>query len=129
MHGWAGREARDQAQGRPEERDPRDRQWQAALTEVGSALKAGGLSVSQRGMAFDSVDVMGYPLPVFMAAAAPYAHDLATMLTTVLKAWIDGRPGRGFELHEGDFHLKVDDVSDLPRVEAFVAALRHAREG
>ena len=113
----------------PEDTDPRDRQWQRELSAFAESLRHAGIPCHQRAFTMDSVDVLGYPLPVFLAAMAPYSHDLATSLTALVEAWIKSRPGRGFELHEGDFHLKVDDVRDGPKVMALVAAIRDAREG
>lgn len=43
-----------------EPKDPRDRKFQDELNEFSKSLRSAGLKVSQRGMAFDTAEFLGY---------------------------------------------------------------------
>ncbi len=64
---------------------------QQEIAAVGRGLHASGVPYTQRGMAFDAVDAVGYGLPEFALAIAP---DVIHAIEAVLIAWIGARARR-----------------------------------
>jgi hypothetical protein len=73
----------------PPERDPR---IQEELRAFSKSLRSAGLTVSQRAIAFDSADAVGYPIGQFVIQLAQTGVPAA--LAAGLGAWLHARYGR-----------------------------------
>lgn len=89
--------------------DPRAPAFQADIGAFADGLRREGVRYSQRGMAFDAVDVMGYPLPEFVVAVTPIAVAVIGGVVDLVKKWMETRPGRGVRFKDGDRY--VEDAS------------------
>jgi hypothetical protein len=99
--------------------DPKlaDPKFQEELRGFSKALRSAGIDYSQRAMAFDAADGLGYPLPEFLIAfSAPIAA-----LAALCGAWVQGRYGR-------KVRIKISDVEAEARtIEAIEHLLKRAQ--
>ena len=72
--------------------DPKvnERSFQEELGSFGAALRSAGVKYTARGMAFDSVDALGYQLPEFYV----FLGSSITAVAALCGAWIQARYGR-----------------------------------
>ena len=112
-------------EGGPEDPPVRDRAFQDELNVFSATLRASGAKVSQRGLAMDSVDGGGYPLPEFVidllkVAAAPMA--------ALCGMWLQAKFGRKVRLKIGDVEAEgrsTEEIEELlERAKAFQADVR-----
>jgi hypothetical protein len=91
----------------PQENEPAFQEELGAFT---TSLLATGLTYSQRGMAFDTVDGGGYPLPEFVIDLGP-AVIAAT--AAVCGAWVTARYGRKVRLKIGDVEAEGRTAEEI----------------
>jgi len=92
--------------------DPRVNQpeFQQELSEFSQSLRAAGVTSSQRAMAFDSIDAVGFPLPEFVIVLGP---AIVTALGVACVAWIQGRNGRKIRLKVGDVEAEARTPEEI----------------
>ena len=108
-----------------EGKDPRDPAFQAELGQFSRRLHIAGLKVSQRGMAFDSVEHLGYPLPEFTVA---FVSGASTVIGAALGAWLKGRYGRKARLKVGDIEAEAQTVEEVEKLLATAQAFQARQE-
>ena len=97
-----------------ESKDPRDPEFQAELSEFSKSLHSAGLKVSQRGMAFDSAEFLGYPLPEFtVSLAQTVGPALLGAVGVALGAWLKGRYGRKARVKIGDVEAEAQTIEEV----------------
>jgi hypothetical protein len=97
--------------GAPDEaKDPRDRKFQDELSEFSKSLHSSGVKVSQRGMAFDAAEFLGYPLPEFTVSLA---QGIGPALGVALGAWLKGRYGRKARVKIGDVEAETQTIKEV----------------
>lgn len=95
---------------RDEPKDPRDRKFQDELSKFSASLSSAGAKLSQRGMAFDSTEFSGYPLPEFTVSLA---NSILPVLGVALGAWLKGRYGRKARVKIGDVEAEAQTVQEI----------------
>jgi len=97
----------------PDDPKVHEPKFQEELREFSKSLHATGVASSQRGMAFDSVDTPGYPLPEFVLTVIP---AVVGAVGAVCGAWVQARYGRKVRLKIGDVEAEgrtVDEINIL----------------
>lgn len=90
-----------------------DPKFQEELREFSRSLHTAGISFSQRAMAFDSVEVAGYPLPEFLVTLGPPA---IAALAVFGGAWVQARFGRKMRLKVGDIEAEARTEEEIGRL-------------
>lgn len=93
-----------------ESQDPRDRKFEAELREFSKSLHSVGMKVSQRGMAFDSAEFLGYPLPEFTLSLV---QAIGPALGVALGAWLKGRYGRKVRVKIGEVEAEARTMEEV----------------
>jgi hypothetical protein len=102
--------------------DPKvpDPKFQEELRGFSKALRTAGIDYSQRAMAFDAADALGYPLPEFLIALSPAIAALAALCG----AWVQARYGRKVRIKIGDVEAEARTIEEieqlLKRAQAFL---------
>jgi hypothetical protein len=96
----------------PDEARVNDPKFQEELTKFSKSLRAAGISYSQRGMAFDAVDAVGYALPEFVVALKAIGPTLGT-LGVIFVAYLQGRYGRKIRLKIGEIEVEARTVEEV----------------
>ena len=91
---------------------------------MGRGLRASGVPYTQRGMAFDAVDALGYGLPEFALAIAP---EVIHAIEAVLIAWIGARATRKVRIKVGDTEVEARTVEEAK--DAYAAVVRQVQSG
>jgi hypothetical protein len=89
-------------------------EFQNELREFSRSLHAAGAIFSQRAMAFDSVEALGYPLAEFVIKTL--APAVIPAAAAVCGAWVQARYGRRVRLKIGDVEAEgrtTAEVEDL----------------
>ena len=99
-----------------------DPAFQKELRAFSSMLHSAGVRYSQRGMAFDSVAMTGYPLAEFIIKElGPAAIGV---IGTAVGAWISGRNGRKLRLKVGDIEVEARTPEEVAQLLQQAAALQ-----
>jgi hypothetical protein len=104
----------------PPENDPK---IQEELTKFSQTLRSAGVTFSQRGMAFDSVDALGYPIGEFIVTAT---QAIGPTLGVVFVAWIQGRSGRKTRLKFGDVEAEAQTEEEVRKLLDHMAEFQKA---
>ena len=107
----------------PKERDPR---YQEELNQFSQALRTVGTVVAQRGVAFDSANVRGYPIGEFVVSF----HTIGPTLEDTLVSWLRSRSGRSIRIKVGEFEAearKIEEVHALVEAARFFQETRSSR--
>lgn len=87
-----------------------DPKFQEGLREFSKSLRTAGVTYSQRAMALDSVDALGYPLPEFLVTLS---QAIGPTLGVILVAWLQGRSGRKVRVKIGDVEAEARTVEEV----------------
>jgi hypothetical protein len=101
-----------------------DPAFQTELSQFGASLRTAGIPYSQRAMAFDSVDALGYPLPEFIFAIKDIATPLIGALGVVAGAFVQAKYGRKVRLKIGDDEAEARNVAELEELWKIAAKYR-----
>jgi hypothetical protein len=117
-----------------EPKDPRDPKFQAELSEFSKSLHSVGLKVSQRGMAFDAAEFLGYPLPEFtVSLAQTIGPALLGAIGVALGAWLKGRYGRKARVKIGDVEAEAQTIEEvgalIAKIQEFQILQEQSRSG
>jgi hypothetical protein len=80
------------------------------LSEFSRALNDSGVEYSQRGMAFDSIDALGFPLGEYTLRFGPMA---AAAVSAPIAAWLTAKYGRKVRIKFGDVEVEGRSVQEL----------------
>jgi hypothetical protein len=108
----------------PKERDPR---YQEELRQFSQSLRTVGTVVAQRGVAFDSVNVRGYPFGEFVVSLT---DAIGPTLGDILASWLQHRSGRSIRIKVGEFEAearKKEDVHTLVQAARIFQETRSSR--
>jgi hypothetical protein len=94
----------------PDDPPVNDPKFQEGLREFSKSLRTAGVTYSQRAMAFDSVDALGYPLPEFLVTLS---QAIGPTLGVILVAWLQGRSGRKVRVKIGDVEAEARTVEEV----------------
>ena len=106
-----------------------DPKFQEELREFSQSLLTAGVTFSQRAMAFDSVDALGFPLAEFVIKTISPAVIPAAAV--VCGAWVQARYGRKVRLKIGDIEAEgrtTAEIEDLLRQAANFRGKIHSRQ-
>ena len=87
-----------------------DQAYQLELRDFSSALREAGVTFSQRAMAFDSAQAVGYPLGEYFLSLAGIAGPV---LGVAVGAWLQGRAGRKVRLKVGDIEIEAASQEEV----------------
>lgn len=96
----------------PDDAGVADPKFQAELRHFSGALRVAGIDYSQRGIAFDSADALGYPLPEFLVAFSPAMAALAA----ICGAWLQARYGRKIRIKIGDVEAEARTFEEIEQL-------------
>jgi hypothetical protein len=103
----------------PDDPKVHDPKFQEELRGLSKALHSARIDYSQRGMAIDAADALGYPLPEFLITLGPAAAALAALCG----AWVQARYGRKVRIKIGDVEAEARTIEEieqlLKRAQAF----------
>jgi hypothetical protein len=88
--------------------------FQAELGEFLKSFRATSVTVSQRAIAFDSVDGGGHPIAVFVVGSL--ALPMIAAAAHVCATWVKARSGRKLRLKVGDVVAEGQTVEDIERL-------------
>lgn len=94
----------------PDDAQVNDPKFQEELRAFSKSLHTAGVSFTQRGMAFDSIDVAGYPLPEFLVVLGPPS---IAALATVAGIWVKAHVGRKVRLKFGDIMAEARTPEEI----------------
>lgn len=94
----------------PDDSLENDPKFQRELSDFSKSLRAAGVKFSQRAMAFDSADALGYPLPNFLITLAP---AVIAAVAGLCGAWVHARYGRKVRLKIGDVEAEGRTVEEI----------------
>ena len=96
--------------------DPRvnDPQFQEELNGFAKSLRGTGVTASQRAMAFDSIDALGYPLGDFVIKTL--APTLIPAVAGLCGAWVQARYGRKVRIKVGDIEVEARTAEEVERL-------------
>ncbi|WP_091715193.1 hypothetical protein [Methylobacterium phyllostachyos] len=109
----------------PDDGPKNGREAQDAIAGVSRELHQSGVSYSQRGMAFDSVDAVGFALPEYII---PLAQAVGPTLGVILVAWLQGRAGRKVRLKVGDVEAEARTADEVERLLNKAAEMQRAKD-
>lgn len=95
--------------------------FQTSMVPIGAALAAAGVRYSQRAMAFDAAEAIGFALPEYVIQIG---QALGPTLGVVLVAWLQGRAGRKVRLKVGDIEAEARTTEELERLLERAARLK-----
>jgi hypothetical protein len=95
----------------PDDASVNDPEFQKELREFSRSLSAAGVAFSQRAMAFDSADALGFPLAEFVIKALSPAVIPAA--AAVCGAWVQARYGRKVRLKIGDIEVEGRTTEEI----------------
>jgi len=101
-----------------------DPAFQRELSQFGASLRTAGIPYSQRAMAFDSADALGYSLPEFIFAIKDIATPLIGALGVVAGAFVQARYGRKVRLKIGDDEAEARTTAELEELWSIAAKYR-----
>ena len=111
----------------PGEPDGADEGFQEALQQFGAVLHKAGVRYSQFAIAFDAVDVQGYPFPEFILAMKSLATPtVMTALAGATGAWVQAKLGRKVRLKIGEIEAEGGSLAEVEKLLA--AAVRFQEE-
>jgi hypothetical protein len=85
-------------------------EFQEELREFSKSLHAAGVTYSQRAMAFDAIDAVGYPLPEFLVTLGP---PIIAAAAALCGGWVQARYGRKVRLKIGDVEAEGRTVEEI----------------
>lgn len=88
-----------------------DPQFQEELRGFSHSLRTAGVAFSQRAMAFDSVDALGFPLAEFVIKTLSPA--VVPAAAAVCGAWVQARYGRKVRLKIGDVEAEGRTTAEI----------------
>jgi hypothetical protein len=94
----------------PQENDPK---YLEELAEFSKSLRTAGLDYSQRSMAFDAADAVGYPLGEYLVTFTKVAGPI---LGVILVTWLKGRSGRKVSLKIGDVKAEAQTKEEIDQL-------------
>ena len=96
--------------------DPRvnDPKFQEELNGFAKSLRVTGVTASQRAVAFDSADALGYPLAEFVIKTL--APTLIPAAAGVCGAWVQARYGRRIRIKVGDIEAEAHSAEEVERL-------------
>jgi hypothetical protein len=103
--------------------------FQNELREFSKSLRTAGVTFSQRAMAFDSVDALGFPLAEFVIKTLSPAVIPAA--AAVCGAWVQARYGRKVRLKIGDVEAEgrtTKEIENLLRQAESFRGKVHSRQ-
>jgi hypothetical protein len=103
----------------PLENDP---EFQRELNDFSKSLRAAKVKFSQRAMAFDSVEALGYPLPNFLITLGP---AVIAAVAGLCGAWVQAKYGRKVRLKIGDVEAEGRTIAEI---EALLQKAKDFRE-
>jgi hypothetical protein len=109
----------------PKERDPR---YQEELRKFSKSLRAVGTIVAQRGIAFDSANVRGYPVGQFVVS---FDQRIGSRLEPILTEWLLRQFGRRVQVKMGEFEAEAGSTKEikiLMQTAGFYQEARSSRE-
>lgn len=80
------------------------------LSDFSGALNNTGVEYSQRGMAFDSIEAVGFPLGEFVIRFGPVA---VAAISAPIAAWLTTKYGRRVRIKVGDVEVEGRSVQEL----------------
>ena len=98
-----------------------DPEFQRELRSFSAVLREAGIVHSQRGIAFDCAEAMGYPLGQYFISLAQVAGPVVGV---ALGAWIQGRAGRKVRLKVMDIELEANSPAEIDHLVAQALALK-----
>lgn len=87
-----------------------DPAYQQELRTFSAPLHEAGVKFTQRGIAFDSAQAMGYPLGEYFISLAGIVGPIVGV---ALGAWINGRAGRKVKLKVGDIEIEANSQEEV----------------
>ena len=105
----------------PDDPEVSSPEYQAGLTALTAPLHAAGIRFTQRAIAYDSVDVHGFPLGEFVV---PLATVAGSVFGTAIVAWLQGRAGRKVRLKVGDIEAEARTTEEIEQLLAKAAELK-----
>jgi hypothetical protein len=93
-----------------------DRTFQEELSRFAATLRATKIPYGQRGMALDSVDAHGYPLPEFILAIKDIALPVVASLAAPFGAWMQAKYGRKVRLKIGETEAEARTVVEVEKL-------------
>lgn len=101
------------------------REVQDAIAGISRELHRSGVRYSQRGMAFDSADAVGFALPEYII---PLAQAVGPTLGVILVAWLQGRAGRKVRLKVGDVEAEARTAGEVERLLTKAMEMQRAKD-
>jgi hypothetical protein len=98
--------------------------YQKELAVFSRVLRERGVKYSQRGMAFDSAEALGFPLGEY---ALPLATAVLGALGAACVAWLQGRAGRKVRLKIGDVEAEARTPKEVDALLKRAAEFRDDR--
>jgi hypothetical protein len=89
-------------------------EFQQELNEFAKSLRGSGVAFSQKAIAFDSVDALGYPLAEFVIKTLVPA--LIPAAAGVCGAWVQARYGRKVRIKVGDIEAEARTAEEVERL-------------
>jgi len=105
----------------PDEPSGPDPAFQEELQAFSASLREARITYSQRAIAFDSADAMGFPLGEF---TLKLTGILVSAATAIVVAWINKRPGRGATIKAEGIDVTADRAEDAERAFEHVKKLQ-----
>lgn len=97
-------------------------EFQRDIAPIGAALRHAGIEYSQRAMAFDSAQALGFPLPEYLL---PLIQTIGPTLGVVLVAWLQGRAGRKVKIKIGDMEAEGRTPEEIERLLKFALTYKN----
>lgn len=114
----------------PDDPQVNDPEFQKELREFSKSMRDAGVTFSQRAMAFDSIDALGYPLAEFVLKSLGPAAIAA--VAAVSGAWVQARYGRKVRLKIGDVEAEgrtTEEIQSLLKQAADFRDADHTKSG
>lgn len=105
----------------PDDAKVNEPKFQEELRGFSKALHSAGIEFSRRGMAFNSVDATGYPLPEFLVTLGP---PTIAALAAIAGAWVQARYGRKVRLKVGDVEAEARTAEEVEKLFVRAAEFR-----
>ena len=109
----------------PDEGPMSGREVQNAIAGVSRELHRTGVRYSQRGMAFDSADAVGFALPEYVI---PLIQAVGPTFVAILVAWLQNRAGRKVRLKVGDVEAEARTAQEVERLLTKAMEMQRAKD-
>ena len=111
--------------GAPEDPAVGDQAFQVELETFCGALHQAGISYSQRAIAFDAINALGYPLGEF--AILVLGPSAVHVLSSAINAWLRGKAQRKVRMKFGDVDVQASTPEEVEKLLESAAKFQSTR--